>query len=243
MINNSSISRSLFCVAIILLWAILLAMLMGHHADTGSPYSLTRSIQNLYNPNHNISPAPYIQGVNFYVYVYFVLFLSMISLRLIAKCSNQGAQKTNTSLSILFRCAMIVYALTLGAQTLSLFRHALTEFRVYTGKSTEEKYAKIISGKAYTFARYCRSVLPGPHRANFMTDMDLNNDPGMITHRMLAYHLYPIDIRGIREEAADSLIIFKKKNAVADVPDDFEIIGLWGEDSLIAVPKNKGGKL
>lgn len=242
MINNSSISKSLFYVAIILLWGILLTAVIGHHPDTNAQHSLVRSIQNLYNPHHNISPAPHIRGVNFYVYVYLVLFLSAISLRLIAKCSHPETQKVSTPVSILFQCTMILYALTINAQTFSLLRHALNEFRVYAEKSTEEKYAHIISGKAYTFARYCRSLLHGPHRADFITDMDLANDPGMITHRMLAYHLYPIDIRGIREEAADSLILFKKKNAVASVPENFEIIGRFDEDSLIAAPKNKGGQ-
>lgn len=69
--------------------------------------------------------------------------------------------------------------------------------------------------------------------------MNLEKDPGMLTHRMLAYFLYPIDIRKIHEEDLDTILIFAKHNAKESIPDGFHAVFVFDENHLIAVKKGQ----
>ena len=103
----------------------------------------------------------------------------------------------------------------------------------------EKKYFTLEDPDSYRFAKYCQRLLPGQHSAKLITGLDTSRDPGMLIHRKLAYFLYPIDIRNIRKEPVDSLIIFAVKDATQLVPEDFQISGKYNESSLIAVKKSK----
>ena len=60
----------------------------------------------------------------------------------------------------------------------------------------------------------------------------------MIIHRILAYYLYPVDLRNIRREKAAYLIAFQKKNAKDHIPPDYTILTQLDDQTLIAVLKN-----
>lgn len=196
-------------------------------------------LNEFYKPHHNISLPPYIAGTNAYALMYFIFFLSLLPLHLIRRLcgKRRDAQVDSPIFATALHTTFALFCLLAALQTISQINYARVEFRTFAGKSGDEKNAAIAGEKLYSFIQYCRKILPGAHNARFLMDMDLSNDPGMITHRMLAYYLYPIDIRGVRSGPIDSLIIFAKKDAVAGVPDDFKIIGTFDPSSVIAVKK------
>lgn len=111
------------------------------------------------------------------------------------------------------------------------------EKRMYGGKSIEEKKAQIYYGLPYNYSVFCHQYIPGYKNAQLITDLDINQDPGMFIHRLLAYYLYPIDIRKIRQNEPDYLLFFMKENAKDFVPDNFQIIAELSKKSLIAKRK------
>ncbi len=191
-----------------------------------------------YKPHYNICLPPYIAGNNFYVFVYLAFLIVVPSVHLIRRFHNHKMHSKASGIltTALFTAFALFYLLSV-LQTISQIDNARAEFKIFTNKSNDEKNIAIAGKKLYGFVQYCRKILPGVHNAQFLTDMDLSNDPGMITQRMLAYYLYPIDIRNVRNDPLDSLIVFAKKDAVANVPDDFRIIGVFDQSSVIAIKK------
>ena len=117
-------------------------------------------------------------------------------------------------------------------------KYFVFEHKHYAAKPIDEKYYGILK-TVHDYAVFCRRNLPGKHSAQFISDLDVSKDPGMSTHRAVAYYLYPIDIRNIRQEPKDSLVVFKKNNPVQSVPDDFRVIGMFGETNLLAVKQEE----
>ena len=104
------------------------------------------------------------------------------------------------------------------------------------GKSLEERMLDRYQD-VYAFPLECRKILPGKHTAGFITDMDLQHDPGMYYFRALAVFFYPIDIRHIRREDQDCLIVFRKTDAENYVPPGYKILLKYGDESLLAIKK------
>lgn len=85
-------------------------------------------------------------------------------------------------------------------------------------------------------ANFCLAHLDNHRRtAELSTDLDLSRDPGMIMHRCLAFYLYPVDLRHVRAQEADTWIAFEKANAREHVPDGFKIIAELDSANLIAI--------
>ena len=192
---------------------------------------LSETIQNIYKPHPNTLFQVSVGPTPFLVYIYAVFFLSYLWSILLRRKNSESTLRMAAPL------IFSAYLLVISFQLAGIFFSAQREFSIYHGKSTQEKYAAVIGGKTYVFAQYCKRNLPGSHNAEFMTDSDLSRDPGMINHRMLAYFLYPIDIRNVRNESKDSLIIFKKKDALSYVPAEYKVIGMFDSNNLIAVKR------
>lgn len=215
-------------------------IIANHHFLIFGLNELEVIIGDLYKPHHNIFFAPYISGINFYALIYLIFLSSMPLLHLINKIHRRktGSDAITSIHSTALPLVFTLFFLFTILQTIGLVNDAQKEFRIYAGKSIEEKYVAITGKQIYLFVRYCRQTLPGFHNARLLTDMDLSKDPGMITHRVLAYFLYPIDIRNIRNGPVDSLILFANRNAIANVPEDFEIRGIFDQSSVVAVKRN-----
>src|SRR3989338_5403853 len=192
-------------------------------------------VDGFYNPNQNIFFPPYIAGINPYALIYLIFFTSLPFLHFIHKLRGRKTDRRTGSpiFATALHAGFTLFCLLTVLQTTSLINYARVEFGTFAGKSGEKKNTAIAGKKLCSFIQYCREILPGFHNAQLLTDMDLSNDPGMITQRMLAYYLYPIDIRNVRGgRPVDSILVFDKADAVASVPDDFKVIGTFDQSSV-----------
>lgn len=228
------------CLLTMLMCTVITLTALNYNFQSLGLNEIATVVRNLYRPHENIFFAPSLAGINFYIFIYVVLLLSLILLTFINGIRNRH-KKDKTPGSIfppLPILLVIMFPLVTIVQTTGQVYHARKEFALFADKTMEEKYAVVAGPRIHSFARYCRRILPGSHNARFLTDMDMSKDPGMISHRMLAYFLYPIDIRGVRDGRTDSLIIFDKKNAVASILDDFRILGTFDQYSIVAIRKD-----
>ena len=67
--------------------------------------------------------------------------------------------------------------------------------------------------------------------------MDLSGEPDMFYYRALAYYLYPIDIRDIRRQEKDSVMILSSEAYSPHIPENFKILGSIDERCFLAVKK------
>ena len=136
---------------------------------------------------------------------------------------------------IAFKMSVIVFLIGLGLQTVNQIKFLPREFQKYHGTLYHERLPSRFR-KPYQFAMLCHRYFPGQHTGEFITDFDLTKDPDMVTHRILAYYLYPvIDIRDRRAPLYDCVVIFKKKQPRAYVPEGFEVLFEFDQESLLAV--------
>lgn len=193
--------------------------------------------QGLYRPNHNIFIAKHVAGINFYTYIYSALTCAMILSFLYHKIYPfKTVHNTKTPIKIhLLPLTLTLFVCVTILNTTNFLEHAANELRIYSNKSLHEKNRDIIGGPAYELAQYCKFYLPGYHSTQIITDMDMSVDPGMLRHRQLAYYLYPIDIRGIRGEAPDSVFIFLKDNAINYIPKGYRLLHALDSRNIIAV--------
>lgn len=234
-----SFNNLFFHLLVVFASTILTLAVLDHYFHHSGLRKIVLALQNLYRPNQNIVLAPYLAGVNFYTFFYIVLLLSIAFLGLIHIMRRQRKRGNTleplyTTISLLI---FILFPVVSALQTISLAYDAKKEFKIFAGKTMEQKYSAIAGPKIYSFIRYSKERLPGFHNTQFLTDMNLEKDPGMIIYRILAYFLYPIDIRNVRGGASDSLIIFAKDHAAASVPENFRVLGTFDQHTLIAVPK------
>ncbi|MFP4472710.1 MAG: hypothetical protein ACLFPX_02400 [Candidatus Omnitrophota bacterium] len=77
----------------------------------------------------------------------------------------------------------------------------------------------------YVRAQYIRQAYPQCRSLQYVTDMDLSHDPGMVTQRIWAYYLYPLDLRGIRgdSKSPDCLFIFQSDNVPLRLPKGYSL--------------------
>ncbi len=165
--------------------------------------------------------------------VYILIFLSaatFVILKVIFWKSRGDFQLVPTLKHLMFLFLVLVIAF----QTINQAKYFMTIFDKYHGKTIEERRQPLLR-EISRFAQYCQEKLPGRHNAQFLSDLDLSNDPGMFIHRVLAYYLYPIDIRDIRQWPKDSLIIFYKKEAAQHIPEGYKLLGQTNEYNAVAI--------
>jgi hypothetical protein len=187
-----------------------------------------------FHPNITI-PSHAISGINaiIYLYLFFIyLFIIFILIKLFSKHIKDVSLP-----SIVLHCAVITFSVLTIFQAAGLFKNYLIDYQIFANKSLDQKNQIIESNHSYAFAQFCHTILPGRHTAKLVTDLDLSRDPGMFIYRQFAYYLYPIDNRNIRNEPVDTLIIFIKNNARKNIPDNFQIIGTFNKNNLIAIKK------
>jgi len=188
-----------------------------------------------YSPHINNFVPLHISGINSYRLAYIILCCSCLLTYLVHKMFKKQQPRF---VSILFSTLFIIYALITTLLTINWAGYFNNEIKAVSGKTTEQKYSQFFGRNAFIFSQQCKRILPGYRSAKLITDMDMTRDPGMITHRMLAYFLYPIDIRGIHKEDPNTLIIFAKDNAGESVPDNFKTVIKFNDEYVVAVKKD-----
>ena len=226
-----------FCLAIIIFWGAAVFFLILGLYDTNLSSLSREFLTAFYRPDYNNTYFGEIAGINVVVYIYGAILLSTITIHIL-RARIFRARPWIPLLSILQLATSIMLGLIVLFQiTNQIFRFAF-EHRTYAAQPLEERFPGNLK-TIYEFASFCRDTLPGEHSARFLSKMDISRDPGMFLQRALAYYLYPIDIRNIRGDSEDSLVIWGMLNPEQSVPDDFKIIGVFDTTSLLAVKKGK----
>lgn len=236
-----SLINSMKYVFIILFWTVGLFLAMSHRSPIGIQGLIAQFLNGFYIPHHNFCPVGKVAGWNIMLCVYILIFLSaatFVILKIPVYCrdkiifwkSRDDFQLTPTIKHLLSLFLVLVIAF----QTMNQARYFMALRQKYHGKTIEERRQPLLK-EISRFAQYCQEKLPGRHNAQFLSDLDLSDDPGMFIHRALAYYLYPIDIQSIRQGPKDSLIIFYKKDAAQHIPKGYKLIEQINEYNAVAI--------
>jgi len=169
----------------------------------------------------------------FYIIIILCAWFSVLLSRMLSKDSNVKNFK-----KIFAVAALACFVVSLSSQTSALFNLWLRRRAIYDGLTLEQRLHKLHT-IFYEYAQECKRVLPGYHKATLITDMNMDEDPGMYYNRVLSYLLFPIDIINFRQGPQECLVIFDKENPRAFVPPHYRIIFYYGDKCLLAV-KVKG---
>jgi len=69
-----------------------------------------------------------------------------------------------------------------------------------------------------------KKVIPNACNAELITDIDVGQDPGAYNLRVLAYHLYPIDIRQVRSKDPECFIYIDKAEWLQLIPNGYSAV-------------------
>ncbi|MBN1870703.1 MAG: hypothetical protein JW847_09025 [Candidatus Omnitrophica bacterium] len=129
-----------------------------------------------------------------------------------------------------------------GIQQIHRYDFFKNEQNIFGGETVEERN-QILFGRIYDFAQTCKKLLPGTHQGKLMTDLDLNNDPYMLLHRILSYHLYPeISLRLDNGAPNDTIVSFYKHDALMHIPENYRILVLSKDKNYILAIENRSLK-
>src|SRR3989338_2900930 len=224
-------------VFVILSWTVALFLAISRRSHIGTQDLIVQFLNGFYIPNYNFCPVGKIAGWNIMLCVYILIFLSaatFVILKVIFWKSRGDFQLAPTLKHLMFLFLVLVIAF----QTINQAKYFVAMHQEYHGKTIEERRQPLLR-EISRFAQYCQEKLPGRHNAQFLSDLDISNDPGMFIHRALAYYLYPIDIQGIRQGPKDSLIIFHKKITAQHIPEGYKLLGQINEYNAVAIRSSK----
>jgi len=191
-----------------------------------------------YRPHHNIIFYGSIKGILLVHYIYCIFAINFIVLWILDRIMyiRHRFESEKTSINTLVHLSACFCAcLLLLIQLCSVMRTWSYEMRSFSNKTEGAKIGMTTIGKPFRIASFYKSQIQGPLNTAFTTDLDLSKDPGMLMHRSLAFYLYPIDIRQIRNGKTDSWIAFEKENAAQFVPEGYTIAVQYDPKNLIAV--------
>ena len=178
----------------------------------------------------NIFLSGHLAGLSINYFYYILAFLSTFFIVLFQKRISKNSQK-NTFTILLSISLIVCFFYTIG-QSYYQTNMLMNDRHNLKGKTFPERVHNL-NGDVYLFALNCSKNLPGTHNATLITDLNYQGID-MFYHRRLAYFLYPIDIREIRDGQKDCLIIYEKENAIKHVPQDYKIIYKHNDKSLLA---------
>lgn len=236
-----SLINSVKYVFVILSWTVVLFLAMSHQSPLGIQGLIAQFLNGFYIPHHNFCPVGKIAGWNIMLCVYTLIFLSaatLVILKIPVYCRNKiisWKSRDDFQLAPTIKHLMSLFlVLVIAFQTMNQAIYFIALHQKYHGKTIEKKRQPLLK-EISRCAQYYQEKLPGRHNAQFLSDLDISKDPGMFIHRALAYYLYPIDIRGIREGPKDSLIIFYKKEAGQHIPEGYKLIEQINEYNAVAI--------
>lgn len=195
---------------------------------------ILRFIKGLYNPHTNIFLVNKIASINLNIYFYLLIPVSTGTMFFLLKFFQF---KKNITDKVFQNIYLSVFFIFISLQMISQWNIFQKEISQYHNRTLHE-INLLRFGKIYRFTQYLKKIRPGAHKAKLLTDVNLNQDPGMYGHRVLAYHLYPIDIR-IKKGEVDTLIFFNKKDFKKNVPQNFQIIENFNDNIGLAIRKDK----
>ncbi len=199
------------------------------------PFFLLDSLPRMYPfPHANICRLPIIGGLSlntYWAYLIVLLALILFVFRLLFKKS---------CFSSCFSRSRILKAVVLCVFILSILIQSVNHFLIFRGEINRFSGKALVSinKKAHAFTQHAHQLLPGKHGARFITDLDINSDPGMCIHRVYSYYLYPFfDVKNVHGKEKDVIVMFEKKDALKHVPKGYVALPPFDASNLIAVRK------
>lgn len=193
-----------------------------------------------YQPNYDYLSANFIYGNNMMTLIY-LLILIFLPLFIIFDSLKTKIHKNASLWKIMkqkgIKTIYFLLILMTFLQIKDQINYSFNEYSFYKDLPHASRYYEI-NASAANLAKQCRVHLPGKLNSSFKTDLDLNADPGMFFQRALAYYLYPIDIKDIRQEPKDSLIVIKT-NPQSELSNDWQLLATINDQTLIAIRKIK----
>lgn len=221
---NKSRFTILICVFTVLSWvAISLISIMINNEIV---------INNLaavyYSPHYNYFSAQVSENSNINFLFYMLIGCSLMSLYLIRLYLNM---KSSLIVPVVITT---VLCLSVSLQTLGHYNHFFLEIRQYSNKGSFERY-HLLHQIFSSISHRTQEFLPGKRNAQFISDLKLaeNKNIDLAVHRSLAYFLYPIDIRRVRNKPYDSLIVFKLYSPIKNIPPDYIELERIGKNYLV----------
>lgn len=221
------------CFLIVLFWSILVFAVTAFMQNVSWKELLFSFGINFYRPHYNSFFIGKVGAIEGYFYIYLILILSITTIYMLKMTVWRTHEMLNLR-SLLYGVMGAALLVTVSLQTIGQTYYFVRESQWYSKKAPANRYPGALK-EIVEFAGFCKEKLPGNHSCQFISDLNLSNDPGMFFHRTLAYHLYPIDIRDIRRDPIDCAIVFVAANPRTRVPEGYDIIGIWGPESLLAI--------
>jgi len=182
----------------------------------------------------------FIKGVPInFLYIAFALTVSAL-LSLLA-WKQRAPERKILFLKVLMFCMPALLSINAALQVAGGVKHLYVEKRGFYQKDQQAKYLELY-GWMYAYPLNCQKTLSGGGKARLISDLDPTRDPGMIFSRIVAYHMYPVDLRDVRPGDVDALLFYRKTKAfryLEEVEPDFVPIHVFDQTSLIAVRKDE----
>ena len=187
----------------------------------------------LYYPSWNYIDVRYSNLGYFHLWVYFsILFgaLFLIVLRLFYSSHTKEFSKR----TLIRNSSLCVFVLIIAVQVYSQNDYLGSLRKSFSGQNIEQKYLRIF-GQNYAYTRFVLNhVSGGKYSGRLITDLDPSQT---LEPYILKYFLYPRVNLLDQTDSPSYLIIFRKSEPERFVPDDFEIIGRFNSQSLVAMRK------
>jgi len=182
---------------------------------------------------------PYMLGpvpINIFIYVTFLVSLIFLSIMRKFLMVPKIPLRPFAGLKAPVTVSLVLFFFILVSSALSAGMDSLVMLKNFSGKATHEKTALSL-GLPFYLGMFCRNKLPGKHKGEFITDLDLSQDLPMTFHRRLAYFMYPIDIRNITDRPKDCVLISFTKNPQEHIPKEHTGLFWFDKKNLLITKK------
>ena len=223
-----------YSVIVLILGAVFLALCAAGGYAPGDVLKVVT--ETAYTPHQNII---FYIDINHYplpAYLLIGLFAGTFGVGVLAKVFGQHIPERFAELSLfghLRQVTVVVLIILCLAQAAGVSRFWIKSIRMFAGS---DNYARSPFARPKEIASAFRNAVGDrPLRGQFVSDMDISRDPGMLEHRSFSFFLYPVDIRNVYAQDLEAWVAYRKTDAAAAVPDGYAIIYQHDKNNLIAV--------
>ena len=187
---------------------------------------------NLYVPSWNSVLFHSKEAESVHVWVYCCIIF-WVFLRILLQTFPLLPFKVLSIREIIRKTTLWIFVVLMSFQIFSQYQDIKTVKKFYFGKTIDQKYL-FEYGRTYAFYRFSLKHLPQHCWGELITDFDPR---GTLEPYILKYFFYPRVNLIDQHESPSCLIIYQKFEPERFVPDDFEVVWEFDENSLVAVRK------
>jgi hypothetical protein len=181
------------------------------------------------SPNYYCSPT--VCGISLNAIIAFLIASAIL---LTVFVSNHYPRYSVSLKRMAWGMIWLIVILYTALQTAGQFISCHNIIATFAGKPDTVRDQRMY-GDPYLFARKVRQAFPRGCSAVLLTDLDAADDFVLFEEGALSYFLYPVDTGKDSSKPEKCLVVFKKKNAMTFVPENYRVLVKDGTDSLFAV--------